>query len=52
LAIGLSGAARRWASRAQVAQRVGCSVSALRKIETGEGRPSRQIAELLANSLE
>ncbi len=39
-------------TRAQLAQRVGCSVSALRKIETGERRPSRQIAELLANSLE
>jgi len=39
-------------TRAQLAQRVGCSVSALRKVETGERRPSRQIAELLANSLE
>jgi predicted ATPase/transcriptional regulator with XRE-family HTH domain len=39
-------------TRAQLAQRAGCSVSALRKIESGERRPSLQIAELLANSLE
>jgi predicted ATPase/DNA-binding XRE family transcriptional regulator len=39
-------------TREQLAQRVGCSVSALRKIEDGERRPSRQIAELLANALD
>jgi predicted ATPase len=35
-----------------MAQRVGCSASALRKLETGERRPSLQIAELLANALD
>jgi predicted ATPase/transcriptional regulator with XRE-family HTH domain len=39
-------------TRQQLAQRVGCSVSALRKIEAGERRPSHQIAELLATGLE
>src|SRR5262245_43779142 len=38
-------------TREQFAKRVGCSVSALRKIEDGERRPSGQIAELLANCL-
>ena len=38
-------------TRAQFARRVGCSVSALRKIEDGERRPSGQIAELMANCL-
>src|SRR5690349_6485060 len=38
-------------TRAQFASRVGCSVSALRKIEDGERRPSGQIAELMANCL-
>src|SRR5512143_1455501 len=38
-------------TREQFASRVGCSVSALRKIEDGERRPSGQIAELMANSL-
>jgi len=38
-------------TREQFARRVGCSVSALRKIEDGERRPSGQIAELLANCL-
>src|SRR5690349_25140004 len=38
-------------TREQFASRVGCSVSALRKIEDGERRPSGQIAELLANCL-
>ena len=35
-----------------MSQRVGCSVSALRKIETGERRPSKQLAQLLVSSLE
>jgi predicted ATPase/transcriptional regulator with XRE-family HTH domain len=38
-------------TREQFAKRVGCSVSALRKIEDGERRPSGQIAELMANCL-
>jgi predicted ATPase/transcriptional regulator with XRE-family HTH domain len=38
-------------TREQFARRVGCSVSALRKLEDGERRPSTQIAELLANCL-
>ena len=36
----------------QLAQRASCSVFAIRKIETGERRPSKQLAELLAQSLE
>lgn len=39
-------------TREQLAQRVGCSVSGLRKIEGDERRPSRQMAELLANCLQ
>jgi LuxR family maltose regulon positive regulatory protein len=39
-------------TREQLAQCVGCSVSALRKIEADERRPSRQMAELLADCLE
>lgn len=39
-------------TRDEFARRVGCSVSALRKIEDGERRPSVQIAELIANSLD
>src|SRR5512144_1404144 len=38
-------------TREQFASRIGCSVSALRKIEDGERRPSVQIAELIANGL-
>src|SRR5512146_3006225 len=38
-------------TRQEFAERIGCSVSALRKIEDGERRPSVQIAELIANSL-
>jgi predicted ATPase/transcriptional regulator with XRE-family HTH domain len=38
-------------TREQFARLVGCSVSALRKIEDGERRPSGQIAELMANGL-
>lgn len=36
----------------ELALRAGCSVSALRKIESGERRPSKQLAELLAQALE
>lgn len=39
-------------TREEFAQKIGCSVSALRKIETDERRPSKQLAELLANVLE
>jgi len=39
-------------TRDEFAKRVGCSVSALQKIEYGERRPSAQIAELIANCLE
>ena len=39
-------------TREQFAGRIGCSVSALRKIEDGERRPSVQIAELMANCLD
>src|SRR5512142_1862964 len=35
-----------------LARLVGCSHSAIRKIESGDRRPSRQIAELLAERLE
>jgi len=38
-------------TREAFARCVGCSVSALRKIEDGERRPSTQIAELMANCL-
>lgn len=36
----------------ELAQRSGCSVFALRKIELGERRPSKQLAGLLAEALE
>jgi predicted ATPase/transcriptional regulator with XRE-family HTH domain len=39
-------------TREEFAKRVGCSISALRKIEYGERRPSVQIAELMANCLD
>ena len=39
-------------TREEFAKRVGCSVSALQKIEYGERRPSKQIAELMANCLD
>jgi predicted ATPase/transcriptional regulator with XRE-family HTH domain len=39
-------------TREQLAQRVGCSVSGLRKIESDERRPSQQMAELLADCLQ
>jgi predicted ATPase/DNA-binding XRE family transcriptional regulator len=38
-------------TRAELARCAGCSVSALRKIETGERRPSKQLAGLLAGCL-
>jgi predicted ATPase/transcriptional regulator with XRE-family HTH domain len=38
-------------TREELARRIGCSVSALRKIEDGQRRPSGQIAELMANCL-
>jgi predicted ATPase/DNA-binding XRE family transcriptional regulator len=37
---------------AELAERAGCSVSALRKIESGERRPSKQLAALFTKSLE
>ncbi|MFN8486216.1 MAG: tetratricopeptide repeat protein [Caldilineaceae bacterium] len=43
---------QRHLTREQLAQRVGCSVALLRKIEDGERHPSAQIAELLANALD
>jgi predicted ATPase/transcriptional regulator with XRE-family HTH domain len=39
-------------TQSELAQNTGCSVFALRKIESGERRPSKQLAELLAQSLE
>lgn len=36
----------------ELAKRAGCSVFALRKIETGNRRPSKQLAGLLADALE
>jgi predicted ATPase/DNA-binding XRE family transcriptional regulator len=39
-------------TQSELAQRAGCSVSALRKIESGERRPSKQLAGLLAIALE
>ncbi|MGE5248661.1 MAG: ATP-binding protein [Bacteroidota bacterium] len=39
-------------TQAELAQRAGCSVFALRKIESGERRPSKQLAELLGRALE
>lgn len=39
-------------TREQLARCAGCSVSALRKIEGDERRPSRQLAELLADCLQ
>lgn len=39
-------------TREQLARRISYSVSALRKIESGERRPSTQIAELLAGALD
>jgi predicted ATPase/transcriptional regulator with XRE-family HTH domain len=39
-------------TREVLARRAGCSVSALRKIETDERRPSKQLAAILADCLE
>lgn len=39
-------------TQAELAERAGCSVFALRKIESGERRPSKQLARLLAEALE
>ncbi len=39
-------------TREEFSNRVGCSVSTLRKIEDDERRPSAQIAELIANTLD
>lgn len=39
-------------TRMELANCVGCSVSALRKIESDERRPSKQLAELLAECLQ
>jgi len=36
----------------ELAHRAGCSIFALRKIESGERRPSKQLADLLAKALE
>jgi transcriptional regulator with XRE-family HTH domain len=38
-------------TREQLAERVGCAVVTITKIEAGERRPSHQIAELLAKHL-
>jgi predicted ATPase/DNA-binding XRE family transcriptional regulator len=38
-------------TRGELAQRAGCSVFALRKIESGERRPSKQLAELLGTAI-
>jgi predicted ATPase/DNA-binding XRE family transcriptional regulator len=43
--------AQHW-SREELAERVGCSPSAVEKIELGQRRPSRQITELLAEQLQ
>ena len=39
-------------TRQELAQRMGCSISLLFKIEADERRPSRQIADLLVKHLE
>jgi len=39
-------------TRNELAQKVSCSISTLRKIEADERRPSKQLAELIANALE
>ncbi len=39
-------------TREELAHRAGCSVSALRKIETDERRPSKQLAGILADCLD
>jgi predicted ATPase/transcriptional regulator with XRE-family HTH domain len=39
-------------TQAELSQRAGCSIFALRKIEAGDRRPSKQLAGLLAKALE
>lgn len=39
-------------TRQELAHRVGCGVTTLRKIETGERRPSKELAALLATALD
>lgn len=39
-------------TRAELAQATGCSISALRKIEDGERKPSKQLATLLSAALQ
>ena len=39
-------------TQGELAQSAGCSIYAIRKIESGERRPSKQLAELLAKSLD
>lgn len=39
-------------TQAEVSQRAGCTVYALRKIESGERKPSKQLAGLLADALD
>ena len=39
-------------TREELAQKVGCSISALRKVESDERHPSKQLAELLAYALD
>jgi transcriptional regulator with XRE-family HTH domain len=39
-------------TRQELAQRVGCGVTTLRKIEVGERRPSKELATLLATCLD
>jgi len=39
-------------TQVELAKRAGCSVSVLRKIESGERRPSKQLAALFAKALE
>jgi transcriptional regulator with XRE-family HTH domain len=39
-------------TQGELARRIGCSMSAIYKIEADERRPSRQVAELLAAHLE
>src|SRR6476469_4522800 len=61
IASGASGSFGEWLKRRreamgftqkELAYAAGCSVSTLRKVESGERRPSRQVAELLATCLE
>lgn len=42
---------RRDLTQEMLAERIGCSIGAIQKIEVGARRPSRQVAELLAEAL-